>query len=86
MTPQLNVKTGRNKKGLSDTAITGIGLDALGSAEVLPITLINIDPDYQRDIRHELVNKIGREYDIVKAGPILVSARIPSRRSSAPAW
>jgi hypothetical protein len=75
MTPQLNVKTGRNKKGLSDTAITGIGLDALGSAEVLPITLINIDPDYQRDIRHELVNKIGREYDIVKAGPILVSAR-----------
>lgn len=56
-------------------AVKGIELNGLGSAEVLPISEIVVDPDYQRDLRHDLVNKIAREYDIVKAGPILISKR-----------
>src|SRR5262245_47300261 len=60
---------------VSKDAIKGIELNGLGSAEVLPIAEIIVDPDYQRALRHDLVNKIGREYDIVKAGPILVSRR-----------
>jgi hypothetical protein len=75
VTPQLKVTPSRRKNGLSDAAITGVNLDALGSAEVLAIEILNVDPDYQRDVRHDLVNKIAREYDIVKAGPILVSVR-----------
>jgi hypothetical protein len=64
-----------SKSGLTSAAVTGIDLGGFGSAEVLEIDLIQIDPDYQRDLRHDLINKIGREYDIVKAGPILVSER-----------
>lgn len=60
---------------LSSAAVTGIDLGGFGSAEVLRLDALTIDPDYQRDVRHDLVNKIGREYDIVKAGPILVSER-----------
>lgn len=52
-----------------------IDLGDWGSAEVLPIADIQIDPDYQRDLRHDLIDKIAREYDVVKAGPILVSKR-----------
>jgi hypothetical protein len=52
-----------------------IDLGDWGSAEVIPIADINIDPDYQRDLRHDLIDKIAREYDVVKAGPILVSKR-----------
>lgn len=65
----------RNKAGLTDAAVTGIDLNGLGSAEVLEIAEIQVDPDYQRDLRHDMVNQIAREYDIVKAGPILVSER-----------
>lgn len=61
--------------GLTSAAVKGIDLDAFGTAEVLEIDRIQIDPDYQRDLRHDLINKIGREYDVVKAGPILVSER-----------
>jgi hypothetical protein len=72
-------KAPRTKKDreshLSAVAVTGLNLGDLGSAEVLVIEQINVDADYQRDLRHELVNKIAREYDIVKAGPILVSER-----------
>lgn len=66
----------------SDAVVPGTGavsksidLDDWGSAEVLSIAAINIDPDYQRDLRHDLIDKIAREYDVVKAGPILVSRR-----------
>ena len=52
-----------------------IDLGDWGSAEVLQIADIQIDPDYQRDLRHDLIDKIAREYDVVKAGPILVSKR-----------
>jgi hypothetical protein len=75
VTPQLAVKAKRNKAGLSDGAVTGIGLGDLDSAEVVDISSINIDDAYQRALRHELVNRIGRDFDIVKAGPILLSAR-----------
>jgi hypothetical protein len=61
--------------GLTSGAVKGIDLDDFGSAEVLEIERIQIDPDYQRDLRHDLINKIAREYDVVKAGPILVSER-----------
>lgn len=60
---------------VTDQATKGIELNGLGSAEVLPIDSIIVDPEYQRDLRHDLVNKIARNYDIVKAGPILVSDR-----------
>jgi hypothetical protein len=66
MTPQ---------EGLTADAVKGLALGDLGSAEVLDIERIQIDPDYQRDVRHDLVNQIGRNFDIVKAGPILVSER-----------
>jgi hypothetical protein len=46
-----------------------------GSAEVLKISDLKVDVEYQRDLRHDLVEQIAREYDIVKAGPILVSRR-----------
>lgn len=65
----------RLPQGLSSAAVAGVNLDGFGSAEVLKIEAIQIDPDYQRDLRHDLVNKIAREYDIVKAGPILISER-----------
>ena len=52
-----------------------LDLDGWGSAEVIAIAAIQIDPDYQRDLRHDLIDKIAREYDVVKAGPILVSRR-----------
>jgi hypothetical protein len=61
--------------GLSPTASAGVDLGDWGSAEVLAIEAIQIDPDYQRDLRHDLIDKIAREYDVVKAGPILVSQR-----------
>lgn len=65
----------RKPAGLSEVAVKGINLNGYGSAEVVTIAEINVDPDYQRDLRHDLVNKIAREYDIVKAGPILLSTR-----------
>jgi len=64
-----------SREGLSEAAVTGLNLDEAGSAEVVLIAELNIDPAYQRDLRHDLVNKIAKEYDIVKAGPILVSHR-----------
>jgi hypothetical protein len=75
MTPQLAIKRGRNRTGLTTNAIAGLDLNNLGSAEVLKIEAIRVDPEYQRDLRHDLVNKIAREYDMVKCGAILVSAR-----------
>jgi hypothetical protein len=63
------------KDNLSAAATSGADMDRWGTAEVLPIEAIHIDPDYQRDLRHDLINKIAREYDLVKAGPILVSER-----------
>jgi hypothetical protein len=75
MTPQLNVKPSKKKAGLSEGAVTGLNLGDLGSAEVLTIATINVDPEYQRDLRHSLVNRIGRQYDIVKAGAILCNER-----------
>lgn len=60
---------------VTSTATQGIDLGDFGSAEVLPIDAIQIDPDYQRDLRHDLINRIAAAYDLVKAGPILVSAR-----------
>jgi hypothetical protein len=63
------------KSGLTDAAIKGVDLDSYGSAEVLDIERIQIDPDYQRDLRHDLIERIAAEYDVVKAGPILVSER-----------
>jgi hypothetical protein len=65
----------KNKAGLSNAAVTGIDLAQAGSAEVVEIENINVDPDYQRDLRWDLVNTIARDYDIVKAGPILLSER-----------
>lgn len=65
----------RRPAGLTEAASKGVNLDGWGSAEVLKIDALEIDPDYQRDLRHDLINKISREYDIVKAGPILVSER-----------
>lgn len=50
-------------------------IEDAGSAEVLKIEDLRVDPVYQRDLRHDLVEAIGRDYDIVKAGPILVSRR-----------
>jgi hypothetical protein len=64
-----------SREGLTQGAVTGLDLNEAGSAEVLPIEAINVDPDYQRDLRHDLVNQIARAYDIVKAGPILISER-----------
>lgn len=63
------------KKGLTSVAIKGIDLNGFGSAEVIPIAAIQIDITYQRSLRHDLVNRIARAWDIVKAGPILVSER-----------
>jgi hypothetical protein len=68
-------RKGGSKEGLSAGAVTGLNLQEAGSAEVVEIANINVDPAYQRDLRHDLVNKIGRGYDIVKAGPVLVSER-----------
>jgi len=65
----------RNRQGLSEGAVTGVDLGEAGSAEVVLIENLNVDGAYQRDLRHDLVNKIGRSYDIVKAGAILVSER-----------
>lgn len=65
----------KNLNKVTDQATKGIELNGLGSAEVLPIESIIVDPEYQRDLRHDLVNRIARSYDIVKAGPILVSDR-----------
>lgn len=62
-------------KGLSEAAKTGKSFDDFGSAEILDIAALNVDTAYQRALRHNLVNQIGKEYDIVKAGPILVSER-----------
>jgi len=64
-----------SRTGLSDAAVTGMDLNGLGSAEIVGIEWINVDGAYQRDLRHDLVNKIAREYDIVKAGAILLSVR-----------
>jgi hypothetical protein len=64
-----------NGNGITSQAIKGMDLNAAGSAEVLRIADINIDPVYQRSLRHDLVEKIRKEWDIVKAGPILVSQR-----------
>lgn len=66
---------GMTNEGLSKVARTGISLEDMGSAEVLPIDQIQVDAEYQRTLRHDLVEKIRREWDIVKAGPILVSQR-----------
>jgi hypothetical protein len=60
---------------VSDAASAGIDLGDLGSAEVIKIDEIRVDEDYQRELRHDLVNKIAQEYDLVKAGPILVNER-----------
>jgi hypothetical protein len=65
----------KSKTGVTDAAVTGLNLGDLGSAEVVRIDAIQIDPDYQRDLRHDLVAKIASEYDIVKAGAILVGDR-----------
>lgn len=64
-----------SREGLSDGAITGLNLNGLGSAEIVAIEYINVDSDYQRDLRHDLVNEIARNWDIVKAGAILLSVR-----------
>ncbi len=45
------------------------------NAELVLIDDIKVDLDYQRTLRHDLVNKIAGDYDLVKAGPILVSIR-----------
>lgn len=71
---QARAKRG-SREGLTEAAVTGINLDSLGSAEILQISSLNVDGEYQRDLRHDLVNQIAKEYDIVKAGPILVSSR-----------
>jgi hypothetical protein len=60
---------------VTDQAVAGIDFNGLGSAEVLRIDAINVDDSYQRSLRHDLVNKIAKDYDIVKAGPILVNER-----------
>lgn len=60
---------------VTDQAETGLDLNNAGSAEVLPIAEIKVDETYQRDLRYDLVNKIAADYDIVKAGPILVNER-----------
>jgi len=67
----------RRKYGpqVTDEARAGIDLDDAGSAEVLLIEDIQVDEEYQRELRHDLVNKIALAYDIVKAGPILVNKR-----------
>lgn len=62
-------------KGVTKNAVKGLNLDDAGSAEVLRIDDINIDPAYQRNLRHDLIERIRSDYDIVKAGPILVSKR-----------
>jgi hypothetical protein len=56
-------------------ALVSLDLNNAGSAEVLPIAEIKVDEAYQRDLRYDLVNRIGANYDIVKAGPILVNER-----------
>lgn len=72
-----NAKTkGQTSAGLSEVAIEGMTLpEQAGSAEVLPIDSIQVDAEYQRSLRQDLVEKIRKEWDIVKAGPILVSQR-----------
>jgi hypothetical protein len=60
---------------LSLAATKGLELDGIGTAEVVTIAAINVDEDYQRVLRHSFVNMIARNYDIVKAGPILVNER-----------
>jgi hypothetical protein len=60
---------------ITEHAIKGIDLAEAGSAEVLRIADLNVDPEYQRALRHEFVNYLARRWDIVKAGPILVSER-----------
>lgn len=60
---------------LTSGAVTGKAFGQYGSAEILLIDSINVDGSYQRDLRHDLVNTIGKGWDIVKAGEILVSAR-----------
>lgn len=64
-----------SKDGLTAGAVTGLNLEKAGSAEVLRIDDIRVDDAYQRDLRRDLVNQIASDYDIVKAGPILVSER-----------
>jgi len=65
------------EEGLSAAAVKGIdfGVDELGSAEIITIEQINVDDDYQRDLRHAFVNQLAQGYDIVKAGAILVNER-----------
>lgn len=63
---------------LTVAASKGLDLDSMGSAEVLTIAAINIDEDYQRDLRHGFVSELARNYDIVKAGAILVNERADS--------
>ena len=70
----------------TDVATKGIDLNGLGSAEVIPIGSIQVDEEYQRELRHDLVNKIGSEYDIVKAGPILVNERDPENNQGDGLW
>jgi hypothetical protein len=60
---------------VTSAAVKGIELDELGSAEVVDIAAINVDEDYQRDLRHGFVNELATSYDIVKAGAILVNER-----------
>lgn len=59
----------------TDEAVKILDLDRAGSAEVVPIDKIMVDTAYQRSMRWAFVNEIAKEYDIVKAGPILVSER-----------
>lgn len=75
--PNGNKPATRRKVGdVSSAAVSGIELtEQLGSAELVKIEEIIVDPAYQRTLRHDLVNDIARHYDIVKAGPILVSER-----------
>lgn len=60
---------------VSDAASTGIDLADFGSAEVVAIDAIRVDDEYQRELRHDRVNAIATDYDLVKAGPILLNER-----------
>lgn len=63
------------------TVGTAVDFGEWGSAEALSIEGLNIDPSYQRTLRHDLVRNIAEHFSKEKAGPILVN-----RRSDGTLW
>lgn len=73
MTPSGDPVAAYQLKGRTHSQAISDG--SAGEFEVLRIDDLNVDHSYQRDLDVNLVQKIGRKYDIAAAGPIVVSRR-----------